>query len=48
MNEDDRDDSFNTFEQHHGQRERLPFYETRQSVKINFDAICLITAGKSG
>lgn len=46
MNEDDGDDVFNTFEEHHGLRENLYFYETRQSVRINFDAIGLITAGK--
>ena len=49
MNEDDGDDgddSFNTFEEHHGLREKLYFYKTRQSVRINFDAVGLITAGK--
>jgi hypothetical protein len=46
MNEEDGDDFVNTFEEHHGLRENLYFYETRQSVKINFDAMGLITAGK--
>lgn len=46
INEEDRSDFFKTFEEHHGLRENLYFYETQQSVKINFDAIGLITAGK--
>ena len=46
MNEDDGDNSFNKFEEHYNLREKLYFYETRQSVKIRFDAIGLITAGK--
>ena len=45
-NEEDRSGFFNTFEEHHGLRENLYFYETRQSVKINFDTIGLVTAGK--
>ncbi len=44
--DDDGDDFFNQFEEHPSLRENLYFYETRQSVKINFDAMGLITAGK--